>query len=142
MLGHPLRVAEGADQRTIQPAGMPEIDIFHARLGVQLGFLQATVPWPGFPAKSNAGPPGGIDVFSGRIFFDSAVWPFIHAGLVAIPKESDLYTLFWVRLRRVRKSSRDFFTSLAWLCSWSPAPDAGGVIDLLTGYNRNRSSVI
>ena len=44
--------------------------------------------------------------FLGKIFFDSAVWSFIHAGLVAIPKESDLYTVFWFRLRRVRGTRR------------------------------------
>jgi hypothetical protein len=32
-----------------------------------------------------------IVVFSGWIFFDGVVWPFIDGGLVAIRKESDLY---------------------------------------------------
>ena len=43
-----------------------------------------------------------IVVFSGWIFFDGVVWPFIDGGLVAIRKESDLYVPFWFRLCRVR----------------------------------------
>ena len=41
MLSYPLRTREGAHQRTIQPAGIPEIDIFHTGFTGQLGSLQA-----------------------------------------------------------------------------------------------------
>lgn len=41
MLSHPLRPDQAAHELPVQATWMTVVDIFHARFGVQLGFLQS-----------------------------------------------------------------------------------------------------